>query len=123
MQQILLICPLESEIRPLLEGFASLGLNIESEAGLKLPIFRIPSKGIIVAKGGHGKTQFGIQTQYLVTHLKNIGGVICIGAGGGLATHLNVGDLVIAEKTIEHDYTERFDLNAKLPEFAAHPLL
>ena len=123
MQQLLLICPLESEIRPLLDGFASLGLGIETETDLKLPIFRIPSKAIIIARGGHGKTQFGIQTQYLITHLKNLRGVICVGAGGGLATHLKVGDLVIAEKTIEHDYTEKFDLNAKLPEFKAHPSL
>lgn len=123
MHQLLVLCPLESEMRLLLAAFADLGLDIASEKGLRLQIFRIPSKAMIISRGGHGKTQFGIHTQYLLTHLENVNGVVCAGAGGGLATHLKIGDLVIAEKTIEHDYTERFDPNAKLPEFPAHQSL
>lgn len=122
MRQILLICPLEKEVRPLLGAFASLGFNAETDTSLKLPVFRIPAKGFVIARGGHGKTQFGIQTQYLITHLRDLDGVICVGAGGGLAPHLKVGDVVIAEKTIEHDYTERFFPRPR-PEFLAHPSL
>jgi len=123
MQKLLLVCPLDSEVRPLLEGFTELGLDVEKRAGLKTPAFWIPQKGFVISRGGHGKSQFAIQTQYLLSHLKDMEAVICAGAAGGLGPHLEVGDLVVGEKTIEHDYTERFSPNAKLPEFAGHSSL
>lgn len=104
-----------------MDGFSGLGFAFQKRTELKIPVFHISGKRVLVTLGGHGKVQFGIQTQYLLSHLKDISGVICVGAGGGLAGHLEVGDLVVAEKTIEHDYNEKFVLNAKLPEFQAHP--
>lgn len=123
MQKYLLVCPLECELRPLLDGFAELGHEVKNGPQLKVTTHWIPSKGILIAKGGHGKIQFGIQTNYLVTQLTDLSGVICVGAGGALAPHLNVGDVVVAEKTIEHDYLEKFNPKAICPEFHAHPTL
>ena len=76
---------------------------------------------VTLAVGGHGKVQFGIQTQHFITNLADVSSVICLGAAGSLVESLNAGDLVVAEKTVEHDYTNRFGSEDKLPEFFGHP--
>ena len=114
---ILVLCPLQSELGNLLEGLSGLGLAVENHSSPKSPTYLVPSAGITLAVGGHGKVQFGVQAQYLLSHFGDVDGLVCLGAGGGLAPHLQVGDLVVGEKTIEHDYTERFDLSAVVPEF------
>jgi len=58
---------------------------------------------IILAQGGHGKTQFGIQTQHLLDLIPNISLLICAGAAGGIARFINIGDIVVATSTVEHD--------------------
>jgi adenosylhomocysteine nucleosidase len=63
---------------------------------------------LLCAIGGHGKVQFGIQTQFLLHHYPEVSRVLCVGAAGGLAK-VQTFDLVLAEHTIEHDYNERFD--------------
>ena len=119
-KNFLIICPLDLEIKFLVEEFKSFGLKIEKSNEYKVPIYGIPEKGIQIAKGGHGKVQFGIHTQYLLSKLTGLNGVICTGAGGALSLDLSVGDLVIGEKTIEHDYEQKFDINTKLPELNGH---
>ncbi|MGZ4107997.1 MAG: phosphorylase family protein, partial [Tumebacillaceae bacterium] len=57
---------------------------------------------------GHGKTQFGIQTQFLINHYQQLDSVICAGCAGGLAEKIAIFDVVAAEKTIEHDYRLKF---------------
>jgi adenosylhomocysteine nucleosidase len=115
--EILIVCPLKKELSYLREAFSRLGWEFESLSTKKLPVFYNRSRSVTLAVGGHGKVQFGIQTSYLLNNLENVKKVFCVGAGGGLAEHLNVGDLVVGEKTIEHDYAEKFELDAKLPEF------
>ena len=117
MKNLLVVCPLESELGYLLEALAGLGLGVEVRSSLKVPVYVAP--GMTIALGGHGKVQFGVQAQYLLSHLGPVDGFVCLGAGGGLDSHLRVGDLVVGEKTIEHDYTEKFDLGARVPEFLA----
>jgi adenosylhomocysteine nucleosidase len=81
-----------------------------------------PALDIVVARGGHGKTQYGVQTQHLLDHLRDVEAVICFGAAGALAEELSVGDLVLATETVEHDYTERFSPHP-LPRFAGDATL
>ena len=45
----------------------------------------------LVAPGGHGKTQFAVQAQYLIDWFPSVELVICAGAGGSLALELSVG--------------------------------
>lgn len=117
----LIICPLKKEVTYLLEGFSKAGWSFESQSTPRLSSYR--SKNITVAQGGHGKVQFALQTQHLLHHLGDVSQVICIGAGGGLAPHVKVGDLVIAEKTVEHDYREKFNSTSRIPEFAGYSQL
>jgi adenosylhomocysteine nucleosidase len=114
---ILFVTPLQSELefftQSLLEhGFSSTALQIG-----RIAAQHFPALDMIVARGGHGKTQFGVQTQHLLDHARDVDALICIGAAGALAEELAVGDLVFATETVEHDYTERFTSHP-LPRFA-----
>ena len=73
---------------------------------------------LIVALGGHGKVQMGVHTRYLLDTIDGIDIAIAAGAAGALSPELAIGDVVIAERIVEHDYTERFD-SEPLPEFDA----
>lgn len=117
--ELLIVCPLKKELTYLCEGLSRLGWEFETVAAKKIPVFYNRSRSVALAVGGHGKVQFGIQTSYLLNNLENVKRVFCVGAGGGLANTLKTGDVVVAEKTIEHDYAEKFDERAKLPEFWA----
>ncbi len=123
MSHTLIICPLKKEVTYLLEGFSKAGWLFETRSTPKLSMYQCHSQNITVSQGGHGKVQFALQTQHLLNHLEGVSQVICIGAGGALATHIKVGDLVIAEKTVEHDYAEKFNPSAKIPEFLSHSTL
>jgi adenosylhomocysteine nucleosidase len=84
----------------------------------KLDVHYFPEIDATLARGGHGKTQFGIQTQHLLDHAK-FDLVICAGAAGALAPEVRVGDVIIATSTLEHDYNLKFSVRPK-PSFAGH---
>jgi adenosylhomocysteine nucleosidase len=86
-----------------------------------LQLYEIAELKLLLAQGGHGKTQFGIQTQHLLDLLQDISLVICAGAAGGIAHHIDIGDIVVATSTIEHDYNLKF-AKRPLPDFAGSPL-
>jgi adenosylhomocysteine nucleosidase len=88
----------------------------------RIDALHFPALDIVVARGGHGKTQYGVQTQHLLDHLDDVDAVVCFGAAGALAEELAVGDLVVATETVEHDYTERFSPHP-LPRFAGDAAL
>ena len=72
-----------------------------------------------LAIGGHGKVQFALGTQLMIQKYAPAL-VICAGAAGALAPQLKLLDVVIAERTIEHDFKLRF-IPRPQPEFAAAP--
>jgi adenosylhomocysteine nucleosidase len=69
-----------------------------------------------VAPGGHGKTQFAVQAQYLIGQFPSTELVICAGAAGSLSSQLSVGDVVVGTETVEHDYRQLF-ASRPLPRF------
>jgi adenosylhomocysteine nucleosidase len=113
---ILIVTPLQEEYTKLYESLSALGLKAHTERIGKLDVHRFPEMDVTLARGGHGKTQFGIQTQHLLDHEK-FSPVICAGAAGALAPEVNVGDLIIAVSTLEHDYNIKFSVRPK-PSFA-----
>jgi len=117
----LLITPLMDEFTPLLEAFSTMGYVSASKTIGNLQLYEIAELNLMLAQGGHGKTQFGIQTQHLLDLLQDISLVICAGAAGGIAHQINIGDIVIATSTIEHDYNLKF-AKRPLPDFAGSPL-
>jgi adenosylhomocysteine nucleosidase len=109
---ILVLTPLAIEIRPLREN---LGEIVRTE---RVGEFEMTThaNGVACAIGGHGKVRFALATQFLVRELKP-SLVICAGACGALDPSLETGDIVLAEKTIEHDFNLKF-VQRPPPEFA-----
>lgn len=64
---------------------------------------KIENTKVVVAKSGVGKVNAARTTQILIDIFK-IENVINVGAAGALNPSLNIGDIIIAEKLIQHDF-------------------
>ncbi|HEX9332065.1 MAG TPA: hypothetical protein VF896_09270 [Anaerolineales bacterium] len=78
-QNILIVIPLQEEYSDLYHSLSALDLKSYVEKIGKLDVHCFPDLNVTLARGGHGKTQFGIQTQHLLDHAK-FDLVICAGA-------------------------------------------
>ena len=115
-QNTLVVTPLQEEYSDLHHSLSALDLKSHTEQISRLDVHCFPEINLTLARGGHGKTQFGIQTQHLLDHAK-FDLVICAGAAGALAPEVRVGDVIIATSTLEHDYNNKFSERPK-PRFA-----
>jgi nucleoside phosphorylase len=104
--RFLILCPLGREWSFLVKSFEA-SLHVERLHDLKIEAAYIFDWRALVAPGGHGKTQFAVQAQYLIGHFPAVELVICAGAAGSLAPDLSVGDVVVGTETVEHDYRQR----------------
>jgi adenosylhomocysteine nucleosidase len=111
-----ILIPLQEELTFLVAGLERFGLQKREIRSGNLDVFEFSEAELLVACGGHGKTQFGIQSQYLLCQFPQIQGLVCVGAAGALSSLLNVGDVVVATETIEHDYNLKF-VSRPLPRF------
>jgi adenosylhomocysteine nucleosidase len=93
--------------------------HVERLNDLKIEAAYIPDWRVLVAPGGHGKTQFAVQAQYLIDRFSSVELVICAGAAGSLAPELSVDDVVVGTETAEHDYRQLF-ATRPLPRFPGH---
>ncbi len=116
--RILILCPLVREWSFLVSTFDA-SLHVERLHDLKIEAAYIPDWRALVAPGGHGKTQFAVQAQYLIGQFSSVELVICAGAAGSLAPELSVGDVVVGTETVEHDYRLLF-ATRPLPRFPGH---
>ncbi len=114
--KILIVTPLQEEYDDLCRSLTALGLDSHKDKIGTLAIDHFPAFNATLARGGHGKTQFGIQTQHLLDHAK-FDLVVCAGAAGALAPEVCMGDLIVATSTIEHDYNIKF-VKRPNPRFA-----
>jgi adenosylhomocysteine nucleosidase len=115
MDKILIVTPLQEEYNDLLDSLSALGLTSHPDKIGKLDVRCFPEINVTLARGGHGKTQFGIQTQHILDHAKS-DLVICAGAAGALAPEVRIGDVIVATNTLEHDYNIKFSVRPK-PNF------
>lgn len=115
-QNILIVTPLQEEYDDFYNGLIALGLKPHKDRIGKLDVHHFPALHVTLARGGHGKTQFGIQTQHLLDHAR-FDLLICAGAAGALAPEVSVGDLIVATSTVEHDYNLKF-VKRPNPQFA-----
>ena len=121
---IIVLTPLPEEFDGFVAGCAKRRLPVEARQIGRLPAHYYPSLGVMLVRGGHGKTQFGIHTQHVLDHVAFSANqpadkdllVICAGAAGALAEGLQVGDVVVATETVEHDYNLKF-VRRPLPRF------
>jgi adenosylhomocysteine nucleosidase len=113
--RVLILCPLAREWRMLTEALRRWG-PAEPVDGLRLDAAYFPAWHALIAQGGHGKTQFAVQAQYLIGRFPGAGRVICAGAAGSLVPGLAVGDVVVGTETVEHDFRLLF-ATRPLPRF------
>ncbi len=112
----LVISPLKKEFKALVNGLKGQGfVPTEGQTG-RLPFVEFRELDMICSIGGHGKTQFALQTQHLLGYFNKVSRVICTGTAGSLTDLVKPLDVVIGTKTIEHDYQEKFSVTP-LPEF------
>ena len=71
---------------------------------------------VVVTEGGLGKAQFAIHTQHLLETMPTVSVALCLGSAGGLTNDLNIGDVVVATETIEHDFNRKM-IPGPLPSF------
>jgi len=116
--RLLILCPLAREWSFLVKTFEA-SLHVERLHHLKVEAAYIPDWRALVAPGGHGKTQFAVQAQYLIGQFPSSELVICAGAAGSLSSQLSVGDVVVGTETVEHDYRLLF-ASRPLPRFPGH---
>lgn len=122
---IIVLTPLHEEFDGFVASCVKRSLPVEFRQLGRLPAQHYPSLGVMLVRGGHGKTQFGIHTQHVLDHFARDANqpadndllVICAGAAGALADGLQVGDVVVATETVEHDYNLKF-VRRPLPRFA-----
>jgi adenosylhomocysteine nucleosidase len=114
--------PQAKELEPLLGSLAAAGYRPKGLTLGRLDCHCFDELGLLVAAGGHGKTQLAVQTQHLIEQRPTAQSVICAGAAGSLDGQLRLGDVVVGTSTVEHDYKIRF-VQRPSPRHDADPIL
>lgn len=88
-----------------LEEIKNIMTNIEEKRYYNIIFLegKIQSTNIILVKSGVGKVNAARTTQILIDKFK-IKSIINVGSAGALNHNLNIGDIVIAKKLIQHDF-------------------
>jgi adenosylhomocysteine nucleosidase len=120
MGSVLVLAPDPDEAEALVQGFVQRGVHHEDLRMGSLNCVSLPTLDMLIAVGGNGKAQYGIQAQYLIDRCDGIELLMCAGAAGRLTEALQIGDIVIGTATVEHDYKERFNLRPS-PRYDASP--
>ena len=76
--------PQRQELSALIDAIRSFGQPLEPLRIGRLEAFSAPGLDAILAIAGHGKTQFAVQTQYLIDRCSELRLVLCAGAAGYL---------------------------------------
>ena len=101
MNKVGIIVAMEEELEQI--------LNITSDikekeiSGLNFKLGKIEKKNVVLVKCGVGKVNAARVTQILIDEF-NVEYVINVGSAGALNPLLNIGDIVIGEKLVQHDF-------------------
>jgi len=120
MDNIIMI-PTELEMDLFLKRCQGMGLEQKKLLLGPLEVIEFTSLDTKITRGGLGKVQFGVQTQYLINQVENPRAVLCVGAAGALAKDIKLGDMVVATETVEHDI-RKFG-RPLIPRFRSNELL
>lgn len=108
MASFLIVAPQADEAEALCRRLDEKGLLSQPMRVGALKCTSVPSLDMLIAVGGNGKAQFGVQAQHLIDHCPDAKLLFCVGTAGRLGGDLSVGDVVVGTCTVEHDYRERF---------------
>ncbi len=120
----LIVAPLEIELRAVRSALVRHG-EPDLAVNKRRPATPLVFSRLDVAllRGGHGKAEFAARTAWALAENPVFDRVISVGAAGAIGGDLEAGDIVIATEVVEHDYKERFDVDAPLPRFQTDPAL
>lgn len=118
LNNLLIVAPLEKELVLFLKTCSEIGLQLSAERIGRLPVTVLPELGLTVAQGGAGKVQFAVQTQHLLDSSPTWDLVICVGAAGAIVQDVDIGDVIVGTRTVEHDYQNKFSVQP-LPDYEA----
>ena len=90
------------------EEIAAFGAHLtetgrEDVAGIAVYHGTLDGRAVVLAEAGIGKVNAALAASILFDRFR-CGGIVFSGVAGGVDPNLNVGDLVIAEQVIQHDY-------------------
>jgi len=90
------------------EEIAAFGAHLtetgrETVAGISIHHGTLDGKAVVLAESGVGKVNAALAASVLFDRFR-CGGIIFSGVAGGVDPNLDVGDLVIADQVIQHDY-------------------
>ena len=116
----LIVVPSDFEYAPFIDSIHGLGHEYKPITIGRIRCVEFDDLGFVVALGGFGKTQFGIQTQHLLQARTQSSWecVVVAGAAGALINHMGIGDIVVGSKTVEYDM--KFSSGKPPPEFSAN---
>ena len=118
--RILALTPIRDEFNALTSSLNRLGFVSYGRSTGRLPFVSYLGGNLVVAQGGLGKAQFGIQAQHAIDTMRDRDMVICAGSAGGLSDDLKIGDVVVATETVEHDFKWGILSGKPLPRFPGH---
>lgn len=110
MNNILFICALAEEKTALTK---MLGPSIEQHLisaplQLNLQQYRQQQLDIYVCESGMGNVNAGVKLA-LILAAQEIGQIVLVGVGGALSSALEIGEMVISDSVIQHDYYSSLD--------------
>jgi adenosylhomocysteine nucleosidase len=113
---VAVVTPMEEELEAVRNPLLDAGYGAQYGSIGRLSVTRFPELGMALAVGGVGKAQFGVHVQHLLDSRSEWDLVVCAGAAGALSDEVSVGDVVVGTRTVEHDYTGRFE-GCPMPTF------
>lgn len=101
MKYVGIIAALDEEIDAITE--LMIDINVKEIYESKFLLGKINNKDIVLVKCGVGKVNAARCTQILIDNFE-LEYVINVGTAGGLNEKIEIGDVVIAEKLVQHDF-------------------
>lgn len=112
--------PLKLELKSLIDGIHKRKIQLSQVQLNGSTFYYSKSHSWMLTRCEIGKVDYALSAYQKVQTLKDcnvkLKGFVCAGIAGSLDPRLNIGDVVIGERTIEHDFKSIF-LNHRPPEF------
>lgn len=110
MQNILFICALEEEKSALITCFKKSVTTVEVAPKLSITLDHliVNNFNVYVAQSGMGNVNAAVSLALILTQIP-MDQTILIGVGGALEPSLNIGDMVLSDRVVQHDYFSSLD--------------
>jgi adenosylhomocysteine nucleosidase len=121
-----ILVPMQEEVEQLLQEIER--PQIVEFAHRKFYSGFLAGKEVVLAQSGIGKVAASFTATLLVQHF-GVKAVVVSGVAGGIATHVKVGDLAIAQQSVQHDMDcrplfPRYEIPTKgITRYLPHPQL